>query len=205
MSDETDIGIDEILDDPIVADAVRPVRDAIRAAKRVAGDIVLEVDRERIREICAGFRRAGFDYFVDVTAVDYSKYPGWEGERFAVVYHLYSHAKRARVRLKVRVSDGMTVPSVTSVWKAANWPERETFDMFGIVFDGHPSLERILMWEGFSGFPLRKDFPARGIDTGARIYPEVFPEGGGPKEGSTGKDVADVNVHHGEWPAYGIA
>jgi hypothetical protein len=85
------------------------------------------------------------------------------------------------------------------VWKTANWHERETFDMFGIVFEGHPNLERILMWDGFNGHPLRKDFPIRGIDTGARIYPEVFPEGGGPKAGSTGKDVKDVNVYKENW------
>jgi hypothetical protein len=95
------------------------------------------------------------------------------------------------------------VPSVTSIWRTANWHERETFDMFGIQFSGHPNLERILMWEGFNGYPLRKDFPVRGIDTGARIYPEVFPEGGGPKAGSTGKDVKDVNIYKGEWTRYG--
>src|SRR4051812_50056592 len=75
--------------------------------------------------------------------------------------------------------------------------------MYGIVFEGHPNLERILMWEGFNGHPLRKDFPIRGIDTGARIYPEVFPEGGGPQPGSTGKDVKDVNIYRGQWPHYG--
>src|SRR5438105_4870735 len=68
---------------------------------------------------------------------------------------------------------------------------------------GHPNLVRILVWDGFNGFPLRKDFPLRGIDTGARIYPEVFPEGGGPKAGSTGKDVKDVNIYKGEWKHYG--
>jgi hypothetical protein len=97
----------------------------------------------------------------------------------------------------------VAVPSVTSVWRTANWHERETFDMMGIQFSGHPNLERILMWDGFNGHPLRKDFPIRGIDTGARIYPEVFPEGGGPKAGSTGKDVKDVNLYKGEWKRYG--
>jgi hypothetical protein len=92
---------------------------------------------------------------------------------------------------------------VSSVWKTANWHERETFDMLGIEFAGHPNLERILMWDGFNGHPLRKDFPIRGIDTGARIYPEVFPEGGGPKPGSTGKDAKDVNIYKGEWDRYG--
>jgi hypothetical protein len=120
-----------------------------------------------------------------------------------VSYTLYSFAKNARVRLRVWTDEKTPVPSVTSVWKTANWHERETFDMFGIDFSGHPNLERILMWEGFNGHPLRKDFPIRGIDTGARIYPEVFPEGGGPKAGSTGKDAKDVNVYKGEWKKYG--
>ena len=85
--------------------------------------------------------------------------------------------------MKVRIADGVEVPSVTGVWKVANWMEREVFDMFGIYFGGHPNLERILTWEGFNGHPLRKDFPIEGIDTGAAIYPDVFPPGGGPKAG----------------------
>ena len=101
--------------------------------------------------------------------------------------------------------EATAVPTVTAVWKTANWHERETWDMMGIRFEGHPNLERILMWEGFNGHPLRKDFPVRGIDTGARIYPEVFPEGGGPMPGSTGKDAKDVNLYKGEWTRYGTS
>src|SRR6185503_12445389 len=139
----------------------------------------------------------------DLAGVDYSKFPNHTGPRFGVTYMLYSFQKNARVRLRVWTDEKTPVPSVTSVWKTANWHERETFDMLGIEFSGHPNLERILMWEGFNGHPLRKDFPIRGIDTGARIYPEVFPEGGGPKAGSTGKPAADVNVYKGEWKKYG--
>jgi hypothetical protein len=116
---------------------------------------------------------------------------------------MYSFRKNNRVRLRVFTDEETAIPSVTSVWKTANWHERETFDMLGIQFEGHPNLERILMWEGFNGHPLRKDFPVRGVDTGARIYPEVFPAGGGPKVGSTGKDAADVNLYTGEWNRYG--
>jgi NADH-quinone oxidoreductase subunit C len=79
--------------------------------------------------------------------------------RFDVVYNLYSVSKSHRIRLKVRVDDGESVPSVTSVWSTANWHEREVFDMFGIRFDGHPDLRRILMPEDWEGHPLRKDFP----------------------------------------------
>jgi NADH-quinone oxidoreductase subunit C len=195
--------LDEILADPLVAAPVSEYREAIVAAREFAGEITLTVQRERIAEVCRSFKRDGFRYLVDLAGLDYSKFPGHTGERFAVAYMLYSHQKNARVRLKVFTAIDVPVPSVSGVWKTANWHERETFDMFGIVFDGHPNLERILMWDGFNGHPLRKDFPVRGIDTGARIYPEVFPPGGGPKAGSTGKDVKDVNIFKEEWDRFG--
>ena len=175
--------------------------DAITDAKEFAGEITLTVARDRIIEVAQTFKDDGFTYLVDLAGVDYSKFPAWTGPRFGVAYMLYSFRKNKRIRLKVFTND--TVPTVTTVWKTANWHERETWDMLGIQFEGHPNLERILMWEGFNGHPLRKDFPVRGIDTGARIYPEVFPQGGGPKAGSTGKDAKDVNVYKGEWKPYG--
>lgn len=195
--------VDDIKRDPLVADAVSRVDDAVVGAKEFVGEITLFFDRDRIVEVARAFKDAGFVYLVDLSGVDYSKYPGHTGLRFSVSYTLYSFQKNARVRLRVWTDEKWPVPSVTSVWRTANWHERETFDMLGIQFSGHPNLERILMWEGFNGHPLRKDFPIRGIDTGARIYPEVFPEGGGPKAGSTGKDVKDVNIYKGEWKRYG--
>ncbi|MFN2238204.1 MAG: NADH-quinone oxidoreductase subunit C [Thermoanaerobaculia bacterium] len=197
---------DEILADQVVAAAVQPLREAILEATEFAGEITLVVERRRVREVAASFKSAGYTYLVDLTGVDYSAYPGHSGDlRFGVVYHLYSFEKNVRIRLKVRVADGVKVPSVTSVWKTANWCERETYDMFGILFEGHPRLERILMWDEFNGHPLRKDFPIRGIDTGARIYPEVFPAGGGPKAGSTGKEPDDVNLWEDEWTSFGVS
>ena len=195
--------VDEILSDPLVAASIARHRDAIVSASEFASEVTLVISRDRIREVCESFKKEGFTYLVDLAAVDYSSYAGFAGERFGIAYHLYSFEKNARVRLKTFAGDGDSVPSVSEVWKTANWHERETFDMFGILFEGHPNLERILMWEGFNGHPLRKDFPVRGIDTGARIYPEVFPEGGGPRAGSTGKDVNDVNIYRGPWLDYG--
>jgi NADH-quinone oxidoreductase subunit C len=192
---------DEIRRDPLVAGPAERLGDAIYSAKEFASEITLIVDPDRIVEVCREFKNDGWNYLVDLAGVDYSKYPGHTGLRFGVAYTLYSFAKNQRVRL--RTLTDAKLPSVSSVWKTANWHEREVYDMFGVVFEGHPNLERILMWEGFNGHPLRKDFPIRGIDTGARIYPEVFPEGGGPKAGSTGKDVKDVNVHQGDWQRYG--
>jgi NADH-quinone oxidoreductase subunit C len=195
--------VDDIKRDPLVAAAVSRVEDAVTGAKDFAGELTLFIERDRIAEVCRAFKDDGYVYLVDLAGVDYSKYPAHTGPRFGVSYTLYSFQKNARIRLRVWTADQEPIPSVTSVWKTANWHERETFDMFGIQFSGHPNLERILMWEGFNGHPLRKDFPIRGIDTGARIYPEVFPEGGGPKAGSTGKPAADVNVYKGEWKRYG--
>jgi len=99
-----------------------------------------------------------FNYLIDLTAVDYLTM-GVQ-PRFAVVYHLFSLEKNHRLRIKVPVEESnATLPSVTSIWPAANWFEREVWDMFGIHFSGHPNLKRILMYEEFKGHALRKDYP----------------------------------------------
>ncbi|CBE69772.1 MAG: NADH-quinone oxidoreductase subunit C [Candidatus Methylomirabilis oxygeniifera] len=98
-----------------------------------------------------------YDFLSDLTAVDrFGDHP-----RFEVVYHLYSLQYKQRIRLKVHVEEGEAVPSVTTVWGVADWHEREVFDMFGIRFEGHPDLRRILMPEGWEGCPLRKDYPGQ--------------------------------------------
>jgi NADH-quinone oxidoreductase subunit C len=103
----------------------------------------------------------GFDVLMDLTAVDYQKYPGREdGPRFEVVYHLYSLRGNHRVRIKVRVDeDDAVVPTAVPLWPIADWLEREVWDMFGVRFEGHPNLRRLLMYEEFVGHPLRKDYP----------------------------------------------
>ncbi len=98
---------------------------------------------------------ADFDYLVDVTAVDYPARP----ERFDLVYILYSFARNQRIRVKTRIADGFKPATAVGVHLTANWLEREVFDMFGIEFEGHPDLKRILMPEGWQGFPLRKEHP----------------------------------------------
>jgi NADH-quinone oxidoreductase subunit C len=100
-----------------------------------------------------------FDYLSDLTATDWP--PRAEG-RFDVIYMLYSTRHRHRVRLKARVADGQAVDSVVAVWPAANWLEREVYDMFGVPFTGHPDLRRILMPEDWQGHPQRKDYPLEG-------------------------------------------
>jgi NADH-quinone oxidoreductase subunit C len=102
-----------------------------------------------------------FEVLMDLTGADYLKYPGREdGPRFEVVYHLYSLAHNHRVRLKVRLDeDDAVVPTAVPLWPIANWLEREVWDMFGVRFEGHPDLRRLLMYEEFVGHPLRKDYP----------------------------------------------
>ena len=117
-------------------------------------------DAEKIADVCASAKQEfGFDYLVDISSVDnYGDDP-----RFAVVYELYGYGHRCHLRLKTDVSEEKSeLPTVTSVWKTADWHEREIYDMMGIRFRGHPDLRRILMWEGYPYFPLRKDFPLAG-------------------------------------------
>ena len=125
------------------------------------GELTLKLaDAARIAEVCS-FAKSdlGFDYLVDITSIDnYGDDP-----RFAIVYHLYSYEHRCPLRLRIEVSEEKSeLPTVTGVWRAADWHEREIYDMMGLRFRGHPDLRRILMWEGYPYFPLRKDFPLAG-------------------------------------------
>ncbi len=125
------------------------------------GELTLEVsDPSQIAGVCQFAREAlGFDYLVDLTTIDnYEEAPRW-----TAVYHLYSYEHFCHLRLKTSVSEEVSeLPSVSTVWRTANWHEREAYDMMGIRFAGHPDLRRILMWEGYPYFPLRKDFPLAG-------------------------------------------
>jgi len=151
--------------------------DTVVSAKSFAGQVTVVVQKEAIARVARHLKDAeDFKYCVDVTAVDWKT----RTPRFDVVYHFYSFSKNARIRIKCAAGDGEDVPSISAVFLAANWSERETWDMYGIPFSGHPDLRRILTWDGFHGHPLRKDFPLEGIDTGAAIYPEEWPDGGGP-------------------------
>jgi NADH-quinone oxidoreductase subunit C len=118
----------------------------------------------------------GFDFLTDVTAIDWSLAAT---PRFTVVYHLFSTATHEYVRVAADCPSGSEpeVPSVTSIWPAANWHEREVYDMFGIKFAGHPDLRRILMWDGYPHFPLRKEFPLAGIEA-PLVDPDVVAETG---------------------------
>jgi NADH-quinone oxidoreductase subunit C len=145
------------------------------------GELTLRVsDPEAIAEICAFARNElTFDYLVDITSVDdYGEEP-----RFTVVYHLYGYSHLCPLRLKLRLSEEQAeLPTVTGVWRTADWHEREIYDMMGIRFRGHPDLRRIIMWENYPYFPLRKDFPLAGkpTDLPEVAFTEPAPLAGGP-------------------------
>ena len=149
---------------PILDELRRRFGDAIVETEDRRGDLTAVVTRGALLGVLAHCRddaTLAFDVLMDLTAVDYQKFPGREdGPRFDVVYHLYSIARNHRLRLKVRVDeDDASVPSALALWPIANWLEREVWDMFGVRFEGHPDLRRLLLYEEFVGHPLRKDYP----------------------------------------------
>lgn len=143
------------------ADAVAKFdAEAVTDGKYDRGELTLEVAAGRIVAVC-GFLKyeRDFNRLSSVTAVD--RFPA--GPRFEVIYHLHAVARKERLRLKCRVSGAEPeIESVTSVWRSANWYEREVFDLFGIQFRKHPNLKRIMMPEDWEGHPLRKDYPVTG-------------------------------------------
>ena len=168
----------DAMGEPLVAALAAAVPGAVLGAKKMVGQTTIELAPAKLVDACRHLKDAEtFTFLVDLTAIDWKE----RAPRFDVVYWAHSFARgNERVRLKVGVADGIACPTVSGVWETANWMEREVFDLFGIGFEGHPDLRRILTWDGFQGHPLRKDFPVEGIDTGAAIYPDRYPEGGGP-------------------------
>ena len=145
------------------------------------GEFSLQVsDPERIAEVCSLAKaELGFDYLVDITSIDnYGEDP-----RFTIVYHLYGYGHLRYLRLKTCVGEEKgELPTITGVWRTANWHDREIYDMMGLRFRGHPDLRRILMWDGYPYFPLRKDFPLSGRPTELPevAFTEPSPMAGGP-------------------------
>lgn len=148
------------------------------------GQVSVILKRDRIVDICRYLHDEPdicMDYLSDLCGVDY---PG-RRLRFEVVYNLYSIKYRHRIRLRALIpEDDPSIPSVVSIWAGANWHEREAYDMYGIVFKGHPDLRRILMPEDWQGFPLRKDYPLKG------------PEGWGWKGF---EELKELHKHDDEW------
>ena len=153
--------------------------DLIAEPKEFRGQVSLQLsDAQRITEVCQFAKTAlGFDYLIDLSSIDnYGTDPRW-----TVVYELSGLVHRVHLRLRVDVSEEKSeLPTVSGVWPTADWHERESYDMMGIRFQGHPDLRRILMWEGYPYFPLRKDFPLAGKTTD---LPEVAFTRPAPLEG----------------------
>ena len=152
----------EVSAQTMMIEHLRKLLDAdLQDAAVVQDQIVLRIPASSIQQVLAALRDdkyAAFNQLSDLTAVDYPERP----ERFELVYQLLSMRNNMRLRLLAAVGEGQAIPSVTTVFSAANWAEREVWDMFGIFFAGHPDLRRLLTDYGFEGHPLRKDFPLTG-------------------------------------------
>ncbi|HQY29916.1 MAG TPA: NADH-quinone oxidoreductase subunit C [Thermomicrobiales bacterium] len=148
--------------------AVRVLRDAMPGVivdiVRFRDETTIHVQAAQLREVCQVLRnhpQVSINFLSDLTAVDMLRLR--DNPRFDVIVQLYSLRNRVRLRLKAGINDGEPVPSLVPIWNGANWLERETYDMFGIIFDGHPNLKRMLLPDDWDeGFPLRKDYPLRG-------------------------------------------
>ncbi len=130
------------------------------------GETSWRVAIEKLTDVMSALKEDGFDYLVDITTVDHFD----SDPRFEAVYELFSYADKLHLRIKVLIPneedvETPSIPTVCDIWPSANWHEREAFDMMGICFEGHPDLRRILMWEGYPFYPLRKDFPLEGKPT----------------------------------------
>lgn len=154
--------LNDLLERPAVAALLAWRREAVLSAKFDRNELTIYLERGAIREACAILKdspETQVNFFSDLTCVDL--YPS--EPRFEVVYHLLSMKRKERVRLKIQLpGSDPSLESITSVWPAANFFEREVFDLFGVRFQGHPYLRRILMPEDWEGHPLRKDYPVEG-------------------------------------------
>jgi NADH-quinone oxidoreductase subunit C len=151
--------LEGLADHPAVKAVLAWKPEALVDAKFDRGELTLTIAAEEIRAAAATVQAAGYNAFEDVTAVDW--FPS--SPRFQLSYHILSHLYKERIRLRVMVGgDNPGVASITSVWPAANFYEREVFDLFGISFEGHPNLCRIMMPDDWQGHPLRKDYPVEG-------------------------------------------
>lgn len=149
----------EMPDHPAIKALLASRPDALTDAKFDFGELTLTIASTEICAACTAVQAAGYNFFEDMTAVDW--YP--LAPRFQLSYHILSHALKERIRLRVLLDESEpSVDSITSVWAGANYYEREVFDLFGIHFAGHPDLRRIMLPDDWNGHPLRKDYPVEG-------------------------------------------
>jgi NADH-quinone oxidoreductase subunit C len=151
--------VDGMAEHPAVKAILAWKPEALADAKFDRGELTLTIESGEIRTAALTVQAAGYNFFEDLTAVDW--FPA--SPRFQLSYHILSHRYKERIRLRVMVEEAEpAVESITSVWPSANYYEREVFDLFGIRFEGHPNLRRIMMPDDWKGHPLRKDYPVEG-------------------------------------------
>lgn len=142
---------------------VEQVVDQLKAQGGKPGEfkemVSVTVKKESIVDSVEAAKNAGFNMISDIFGIDYLEYPGHQGKRFTVAYNLYSYEKNERIFIRVNLDDGETLPTITHLWKGANFMEREVYDMFGVQFEGHPDLRKLITPEDLDGHPHRKDFP----------------------------------------------
>ncbi len=151
--------LESLADHPAIKALLKWNAQALTDAKFDIGELTLTIASTEIRAACSTVQTAGYNFFEDMTAVDW--FP--RSPRFQLSYHILSHAYKERIRLRVMLDEAEPeVESITSVWPSANYYEREVFDLFGIHFAGHPDLRRIMLPDDWKGHPLRKDYPVEG-------------------------------------------
>lgn len=174
-----------------VVDELKPLGGKPAEFKRM---VSVTVDSEHIVDAIKTAKDAGFEMLSDVFGIDYLQYPQHQGKRFSVAYNLYSVTANERIFIRVNVAEGEVLPTITHLWRGANFMEREVYDMFGIEFDGHPDLRKLITPEDLEGHPHRKDFPIGETPTlfneGRFIDPAAF------RAGLTGQD-AGLSGHQG--------
>ena len=154
--------MDLVKDHPAIKKLEKAFPGVIKKIISAFGETGITVDKSDIEKICRFLKEdqdLRFDLLSDLGGMDYQ---GQRTKRFEIVYQLYSTKTHQRLRIKIEVAENESVPTMTGIWRSADWPERECYEMFGIEFEGHPGLMRLLTIEEFDGFPLRKDYPLLG-------------------------------------------
>lgn len=174
-----------------LVDELKPLSGKPAEFKRM---VSVTVDSSHIVEAVKLAKEAGFEMISDIFGIDYLQYPQHQGKRFSVAYNLYSISANERIFIRVNVDDGEVLPTITHLWRGASFMEREVYDMFGIEFDGHPDLRKLITPEDLDGHPHRKDFPIGETPTlfndGRFIDPAAF------RAGITGQD-SGLSGHQG--------
>jgi len=174
-----------------LVDELKPLGGKPAEFKRM---ISVTIDSEHIVEAVKNAKTAGFEMISDIFGIDYLNYPQHQGKRFSVAYNLYSISANERIFIRVNINEGEVLPTITHLWNGASFMEREVYDMFGIEFDGHPDLRKLITPEDLDGHPHRKDFPIGETPTlfneGRFIDPAAF------RSGLTGQD-AGLSGHQG--------